>query len=81
MANMNPYEIRLELLKMSKDLLQSEYQSQYQSAMTKYHSEFEIESRTGSNKFPTFPDLPKAITEDDIIRKAIALDDFVSRKI
>ena len=69
-----PYEIRLELLNLAKEILQapiyekrSELTNQYQCKLTDANRE--------SLSFPTLPDFPSTT---DIISKAEELNRFVS---
>ena len=72
----NPYEIRLSLLGMAKEMLEQEYFSKMDAVNQKYSFELEAAQRKGisipdreSVQFPT---------EADIIAKAKTLNDFVS---
>ncbi len=73
MDNKNPFEIRLELLKMAKEMLTEAY-----------YAERDIITREYENKMANGlweverPELPKYPTEDEIIAKASTLNTFIS---
>jgi hypothetical protein len=73
MDNKNPFEIRLELLKMAKDML-----------CEAYYAERELITREYENKMANGlweverPELPKYPTEEEIIAKAVTLNTFIS---
>jgi len=76
MSNKTPFEIRLELLKMAKEMLENEYYQEVSLLDRKYEFEMEEAQRRGlscpercSIKYPT---------EEEIIKKANALNKFVS---
>lgn len=70
--SLNPYEIRLEILKLAQSTLTEKAHSIRQSLMDKYFGEKEI------NPSVAFPDLPKMPTTEDVIAEAKKLNDFVS---
>ena len=76
--SMTPFEIRLELLKMSKDLLVSEFDSKKQSLVESWQTEVESAKIAGVTS-PVYPTLPTFPTEKDIVSKAEALNNFVSQ--
>jgi hypothetical protein len=73
MDNKNPFEIRLELLKMAKDML-----------CEAYYAERELITREYENKMANGlwevdrPELPAYPTEEAVIAKAAALNTFIS---
>jgi hypothetical protein len=73
-----PYEIRLELLKLSTSILQTPIILKREALLTEYKSRREV--FPGQNEpenpmdFPTFPDLP---TTTQIIEEADKLNKFV----
>jgi hypothetical protein len=78
MSNMTPFEIRLELLKMAKDLLTEEYYGKRERVVRDW--EMKIESAQVQGQIvPDHPDLPTFPTENDIIAKAASLNGFVSQ--
>lgn len=77
MSNMTPFEIRLELLKLSKDMLEQEYMSKREVA----HNNWQVASenaRIQGQNLPTQPEFPPFPSEQEIINKAQALNGFVS---
>ena len=68
-----PFEIRLQLLEMSKDLLLQDYYSKKELAMVEWHAKLETDKAT---PVPTIDNMP---SEDEIIEKAKKLNAFVSQ--
>jgi hypothetical protein len=79
MSNMSPFEIRLELLKMAKDMLSEEYYGKKDVVSNDWHSKVAMAERLGqpSPDHPAYPAYPK---ETDIITKAKLLNSFVSNE-
>lgn len=77
MSNMTPFEIRLELLKMAKDMLEQEYHTQREKLVSEWQIKVEASKINGS-VMPEHPALPAYPSEADIITKAQALNTFVS---
>ena len=75
---MTPFEIRLELLKMSKDMLQEEYFVKKETTHNNWQVETE-NARIGGLALPKQPDFPAYPTENEIIAKAQTLNGFVSQ--
>ena len=76
---MTPFEIRLDLLKMAKDMLEQEYQTQREKIVTEWQIKVEVEaSKINGNAIPEHPALPPYPSETEIITKAQALNVFVS---
>ena len=74
---MTPFEIRLELLKMAKDMLYDSYNAE----RDKITQDWNIKCDTARNKGetpPEHPTLPAIPSETDIISKAATLNGFVS---
>ena len=76
--SMTPFEIRLELLKMSKDLLVADFDSKKQSLVESWQTEVESAKIAGITS-PIYPTLPTFPTETDIVSKAEVLNNFVSQ--
>ena len=68
-----PFEIRLQLLEMSKDLLLQDFYSKKELAMVEWHAKLETDKAT---PVPTIDNMP---SEDEIIEKAKKLNAFVSQ--
>lgn len=77
MSNLTPFEIRLELLKMSKDLLIEDYLGKKDQIQQDWQIKVEAAKVNGS-VVPDHPTLPAFPSEDDIIKKAASLNGFVS---
>lgn len=78
---MSPFEIRLELLKMSKELLEQEFHTAREEQRCRWEALAENARRLGQDlpEYPanqtTFPD------ENAIVAKAAALNGFVSNTL
>ena len=78
MSNMTPFEIRLELLKMAKDMLAEEYYGKKEQVTQDWQVKVENARHAGAVP-PDHPSLPNYPTEADIVAKATALNSFVSQ--
>jgi len=77
MSNLTPFEIRLELLKMAKELLMEEYYSNKDRLTNEWQVKVESAKLNGQ-VIPEHPAFPTYPTENDIINKAQSLNGFVS---
>ena len=77
MSNMTPFEIRLELLKMARDMLYDEYNGQRDRISQNWNMQCASAQSKGENP-PEHPVLPSIPSEADIISKAQTLNGFVS---
>jgi len=77
MSNMTPFEIRLELLKMAKDMLNDEYYGKREQISNDWHMKVESAKLNGGT-IPDHPGFPAIPSEVDIIAKAQVLNGFVS---
>ena len=77
MSNMTPFEIRLELLKMARDMLYDEYNGQRDRISNNWNMQCESAKSKGETP-PEHPGLPPIPSETDIISKAQTLNGFVS---
>ena len=77
MSNMTPFEIRLELLKMARDMLYDEYNGQRDRISQNWNMQCESAKSKGENP-PEHPSLPAISSETEIISKAQTLNGFVS---
>jgi hypothetical protein len=75
---MTPYEIRLELLKMAKDMLTDDYHTKRDALQQQWLTQVDSAKIAGTQS-PDFPALPAFPTEDEIVKKAEALNQFVSQ--
>jgi hypothetical protein len=74
---MTPFEIRLELLKMAKDMLNDEYYGKREQISNDWQMKVESAKLNGGT-IPDHPGFPAIPSEADIIAKASALNGFVS---
>jgi hypothetical protein len=77
MSNMTPFEIRLELLKMARDMLYDVYHAETNRIQETWHMQCETARNKGETP-PEHPGLPTIPSETDIISKATSLNSFVS---
>lgn len=77
MSNMTPFEIRLELLKMAKDMLSDDYYGKREVISNEYATKCEIAKIHGT-EVPVHPGFPAYPSEAEIITKAQTLNGFVS---
>lgn len=76
--SLTPFEIRLELLKMAKDMLSEEFYSKRDRDSQDWTIRVENARHAGATP-PEHPSLPSYPTEADIIAKATTLNSFVSQ--
>ena len=72
-----PYEIRLELLKMAKDMLGDEYYGKREVISNDWSTKVESARHAGQTP-PEHPGYPNYPSESEIIAKAQVLNGFVS---
>ena len=77
MSNMTPFEIRLELLKMARDMLYDSYNAERDRISQNWVMQCESARNKGETP-PEHPVLPTIPSESDIINKAQTLNGFVS---
>jgi hypothetical protein len=77
MSNLTPFEIRLELLRMAKELLMEEFYSNKERLQQEWHVKVESAKLNGQ-AIPDHPAFPSYPSENDIITKAQTLNGFVS---
>jgi hypothetical protein len=70
-----PYEIRLELLNLAKEILQTPIFQTRQALSEEYHSKLNDANR-GTLPYPTMPDFPSST---DIVSKAEELKKFIDQ--
>jgi hypothetical protein len=78
MSNMTPFEIRLELLKMAKDMLTEDYYGRREQVSNDWQVKVENARHAGAQP-PDHPGFPAYPTEAEIINKAQTLNGFVSQ--
>jgi hypothetical protein len=77
MSNMTPFEIRLELLKMAKDMLTEDYYGRREVISNDWQIKVEVAKLNGGG-VPDHPGYPAYPSESEIIAKANLLNGFVS---
>lgn len=77
MANLTPFEIRLELLKMAQGIIEQEYFAKREVIANQYATDCDDAKIQGKTP-PTHPGFPPYPPESEIIAKAQALNTFVS---
>lgn len=77
MSNLTPFEIRLELLKMAKDMLVEEYYGKRDQLQEDWRIKVEVAKLNGG-AIPDHPTMPAYPSETDVINKAKELNGFVS---
>jgi len=77
MSNMTAFEIRLELLKMARDMLSDDYFGKREVISNQWSTDCETAKINGQEppKHPGYPPFP---SEQEVINKAKTLNDFVS---
>jgi hypothetical protein len=74
---MNAFQLRLELIKLAKDMLEQEYHSKREVIHNNWQVATE-NARTQGQNLPNQPEFPPFPSEEDIIKKAQTLNGFVS---
>ena len=74
---MTPFEIRLELLKMARDMLYDSYNAERDRITQDWNIKCDTAKSKGETP-PEHPALPSIPSESDIITKAHTLNSFVS---
>ena len=77
--NKTPFEIRLELLKLAKDILHAPIASQRDLSLSKWYQLTDNLKGKEVSEIPDFPDFPDFPTTADIIAEAEKLNKFVSK--
>jgi hypothetical protein len=78
MSNMSPFEIRLELLKMAKEILEQDHYGKREQISSDWTVKVENARHAGATP-PDHPGFPQYPTEAEIINKAQVLNGFVSQ--
>ena len=77
MSNLTPFEIRLELLKMAKEMLTEDYYGKREVVSNDWQTKVESAKINGGT-IPDHPGFPAYPVETEIIAKAQVLNGFVS---
>jgi hypothetical protein len=78
MTNMNPFQLRLELLKMAKDMLEQDYFAQREKVSNEYAAKCDS-AKINGQPIPEHPGFTPFPSETEIIKKATELNSFVSQ--
>ena len=78
MSNLSPFEIRLQLLQMAKDMLEQDYFAQREKVSNEYSAKCEV-AKIHGQPIPEHPGFTAFPSETEIIRKATELNSFVSQ--
>lgn len=77
MSNMTPFEIRLELLKMAKEMMVEDYYGKREIISNDWQMKVES-ARVNGVTIPEHPPFPQYPSESEVIAKATTLNGFVS---
>ncbi len=78
MSNMTPFEIRLELLKMAKEMLEQDYYGNREKVSNEYAAKCD-HAKIHGQPIPDHPGYPAFPSEAEVIKKATELNGFVSQ--
>ena len=78
MSNMTPFEIRLELLKMAKEMLEQDYYGNREKVSNEYAAKCDS-AKINGQPIPDHPGFPAFPSETEVIKKATELNSFVSQ--
>jgi hypothetical protein len=78
MSNLTPFEIRLELLKMAKEMLEQDYYGNREKVSNEYAAKCD-HAKIHGQPIPEHPGFPAFPSETDVIAKATQLNGFVSQ--
>ena len=78
MNNATPFQIRLELLKLAKDMLSEDYYAKREVSHNNWQTACD-NARQRGEPLPLQPNLPTSPTESEVITLASALNDFTSQ--
>jgi hypothetical protein len=77
MSNKSPFEIRLEILKMTAELMQAEYESNVEFAQEVFES---IKDKTALTTAQLDKFMPKPFDFEDMVAKSKQFYEFVNAK-
>ena len=75
-----PFEIRLELLKMAKEMLEQDYYAKREQISSDWNSQITLAMNNNNSSLPVHPGFPDYPSEMDIIAKATVLNSFISKQ-
>lgn len=72
-----PFEIRLELLKMAREMMELDYMTEKDTLQQIWHAKIQRANET-NEPLPDHPSLPTFPKPEEIIKKAQTLNTFIS---
>lgn len=75
--NKTPFEIRLDLLKMAKDMLEQDFFAKRDEISSDWHMQVDAANRENKTP-PAHPGFPEYPSEVEVIKKARKLNEFIS---
>lgn len=77
MSNKNPYEVRLEVLKMAQEMEQQHFYYNREAMMRNWEVRVE-DARNRNEPVPPMPEFSQYPTEEKIVKSAQFLSEFVN---
>lgn len=77
--NKTPFEIRLELLKMAKEMLEQDYYARREQITNDWNAQVNV-CMSNNVSPPSHPEFESYPSELDIIAKATILNSFISKQ-
>jgi hypothetical protein len=85
--SLHGFELRLELLKMAKEMLEQDWHAQREITQSQWEQEVNLAQIKAQakdsliDKIPNAPTFKPFPTEEEIIKKAKVLNEFISQKV
>lgn len=76
MSNKNPFEIRLEVLNMAKDIEMEHYHMNRERLLAQWHTDVDFARQAGSAP-PPMPEMPAFPTEETLVKRAQFLSEYI----
>ena len=81
MSSKNPFEVRLEVLKMAQDMMNQSYSESTQMAWSMIEKTAEYQNKSMEEMQKYFESIkPDMYTPDDVVKKANELYEFITKK-
>lgn len=77
MTNKNPYEIRLEILKMAQDAAIQHFYANRETVIRNWEVQVSAANERGETP-PSMPELPEFPTEQTVVNKAQFLSEYIN---
>lgn len=78
--SLSPFEIRLELVKMAKDMLLEDWNCKRDLAMQEWHAKVAVKQTAGASDIPPIPPMPNFPSDSDITQMAGKLKIFIDNR-